>query len=34
MEANHLISSLRYTGNEQVSLSRRGGDLEHLLMTK
>ena len=32
LEANHLISSLRYIGIEHITLPRRGGDLDHLLL--
>ena len=34
IEAGHSISSLRYTGIEHVSLSRRGGDLERQLLRR
>jgi hypothetical protein len=31
-EANHPISSLKYTGIEHVTLQRRGGNMEILLL--
>ena len=34
LEENHSISSLRYIGIEHVTLPRRGGDLDNLLLKR
>ena len=34
LEAGHSISSLRYIGIEIVTLPRRGGDLDNLLLKR
>ena len=34
LEAGHAISSLRYIGIEHVTLPRRGGDLDNLLLKR